>query len=99
MKFKVAETKDYLIRYEDFQGLTFIHCDLKSPWSKTVKEKLKQDFEQLKRLHGGHIFALHEPEDTKHQKFLSMFGFEYVQDILTLDGQLKQVFVTGKHYG
>ncbi|MBB3910154.1 hypothetical protein [Sphingomonas desiccabilis] len=56
---------------------TFIHCDVHHPWSGRVKRQLAADFEALKALHGGPLYALHERGDTKHSKFLAMFGFRW----------------------
>lgn len=56
---------------------TFIHCELHVPWSPRVKQALAADFATLKSLHGGPIYALHDPSDIKHHKFLSMFGFKW----------------------
>ena len=64
-----------------------------------MKQELQRDFEILKALHGGLIFAFHEINDTKHEKFLRMFGFTYVEDVIGLDGVQRQLFVTGNNYG
>jgi hypothetical protein len=98
-KVKVSESVNYLIEYEEFNGLTFIHCTIKTQWSKFVKYELQRDFDILLTLHGGVLFALHDPNDTKHQKFLEMFGFKLFGDGTNIDGQHRQVFVTGNYYG
>jgi hypothetical protein len=56
---------------------TFIHCDVHGRWTPEVKRRLAADFETLKGLHGGPFYALHEPGDRKHTKFLAMFGFRW----------------------
>jgi hypothetical protein len=58
-------------------GHTFIHCDVHGRWTRCTKKQLAADFDALKALHGGPFFALHEPGDTKHSKFLAMFGFRW----------------------
>ncbi len=55
---------------------TFIHCDVRK-WSPRVKRQLAEDFETLKSLHGGPLYALHDPTDHKHHKFLTMYGFKW----------------------
>ena len=55
---------------------TFIHCDVHGRWSPRVKRELIADWATLKQLHGGPLYALHDPGDSKHAKFLAMFGFE-----------------------
>lgn len=57
--------------------MTFVHCEVKL-WSPSVHKKLTEDWGLLKRLHGGTLFALHSPGDRKHEKFLNLFGFEFV---------------------
>jgi hypothetical protein len=39
------------------------------------------------------VFAIHEMGDKKHAKFLGLFGFEFLQDFVGLDGQHRQIFV------
>lgn len=56
---------------------TFIHCDVHGRWSPRAKRELIADWSTLLRLHGGPIYALHEPGDRKHSKFLAMFGFRW----------------------
>lgn len=56
---------------------TFIHCDIHGRWSSRTKRDLADDFATLKGLHGGPIYALHDPSDHKHHKFLAMFGFKW----------------------
>lgn len=38
MKFPVIDTEDFVIHLEPYDGNTFIHCDVKSKWTKTVKK-------------------------------------------------------------
>ena len=56
---------------------TFIHCDVHGRWSPRIKRELARDWDALKQLHGGPLYALHEPGDRKHAKFLNMFGFRW----------------------
>lgn len=56
---------------------TFIHCDVHTRWTQSVKAALSRDFATLRTLHGGPLYALHQPGDAKHSKFLSMFGFKF----------------------
>jgi hypothetical protein len=57
---------------------TFIHCDVRVPWTRGVKQQLAADWAVLKGLHGGPLFALHDPVDRKHHTFLKLFGFRKV---------------------
>jgi hypothetical protein len=62
-------------------------------WSKTVKNQLKIDFDKLFKFYKKDIYAIHEIGDTKHEKFISIFGFEYLKDFVGLDGKARQMFV------
>lgn len=78
---------DYIVFFERFQGLTFVHCTVRR-WTKSVRASLKHDFTHLCALHDQPIFAVHEIGDTKHEKFLALFGFRF----LSRDGK-RAVFV------
>jgi hypothetical protein len=62
-------------------------------WSKTVKKQLKIDFDKLFKFYKNDIYAIHEVGDTKHEKFVKVFGFEYFKDFVGMDGKLRQMFV------
>jgi len=80
MKLPIIERPEYTVFFEPVPYkdhiLTFIHCDIRSKWSKSVKERLKRDFEVLTELRESPIFALHTIGDHKHLKFISLFGFK-----------------------
>jgi len=62
-------------------------------WSKTVKKQLKIDLDKLFKFYKKDIYAIHEIGDAKHEKFVSIFGFEYLKDFVGLDGNARQFFV------
>jgi len=94
MRCKVIESPDYLVEFEEWNGLTFVHCTVHR-WSKTIKQQLQYEFNILRILRGAPIYALHEIDDPKHRKFLSLFNFEFLQDVEGHDGVTRQVFITG----
>lgn len=93
MKYPVVETEDFTIYLEDVDGYIFIHCDVFSKWSKEVKKKLQWWFNRLTETHNKELFALHSPEDTKHEKFLKMFGFEYLRSIVGTDDNNYDIYI------
>jgi hypothetical protein len=93
MKTPVVSTKEYIIYLEEDQGFTFIHCDVLVSWSKKVKRHLKQSFDNLTKKVSKVLYALHEPNDKKHEKFLKMFGFTYLKHIIGLDGKGYDIYV------
>ena len=78
-KVPVVVRPEYTILYERVPGVTFVHCEVRKGWTKEVKARLKEDWRTLCSLISPEpIYALHDPEDLKHEKFLKMFGFEFV---------------------
>lgn len=54
----------------------FVHCDVKR-WTPSVKRALSRDFNLLISLIDMPLFAMHTNGDTKHLKFLTLFGFKH----------------------
>lgn len=98
-KITVADSPHYTIYYDEHHGLTFIHCEVKTTWTKTIKQQLLKEFNILKTLRGSPLYAIHEIGDNTHLKFLKLFGFTFVQDVIGTDGVNRQVYVTGNNYG
>lgn len=73
---------------------TFVHCDVKARWSPSVARRLKADWETLKGLHGGPIYALHPVGDRKHLKFLTQFGLRFVISYPDARGKPTELFST-----
>lgn len=93
MKIPVIRTKDFILYLEEFQGLTFIHCDVLTKWTKEVKKSLQQWFDVLTKEYGKELYALHSPDDKKHEKFLKLFSFDYVNSIEGTDKNIYDVYV------
>lgn len=91
MKTPVIRRKDYTVYFENHEGNTFIHCDCHR-WNKTVKQNLIKDFDVLCSLQEVSIYALHDIGDSKHLKFLTMFGFEWLCDVTCIDDVVRQIF-------
>jgi len=82
VKVPVVRRWCYYIYFEHVQpNATFIHCELRTKWSKQVKRELQDGWHLLRLCHRGPIHALHDPSDHKHKKFLEMFGFKYQRDL------------------
>lgn len=89
MKTPVVVRDDYTLYLEDYNGFWFIHCDCQR-WTKTVK---KQMFEDLIAVQKDDFYALHEIGDVKHEKFLKLFGFEFLEDFVGADNKPRQTYV------
>jgi len=92
LKVEVIKTKNYVVYFEDDCGFTFIHCDCMR-WNKSVKRQLKVDFDELFKFYKKDIYAIHEVGDAKHEKFVRIFGFDYLKDFVGMDGKARQMFV------
>ena len=92
MKTPVITSKDYKVYLEYSFNMSFIHCDCYS-WSKEIKLSLLRDFNMLLSIHRQPVYAIHEMNDEKHKKFLSLFKFEYFADFKGNDGITRQLFV------
>jgi hypothetical protein len=83
----VIERPDWTIFIEKYGGYSFIHCDVHKPWTAERARRLEEDTQALVKANGAPIFALHDPGDTKHLKFLTKYRFQYVSNVPRLDGK------------
>jgi hypothetical protein len=58
-----------------------------------VKKDLLGDLRKLFEIHRSEIYAIHEIDDVKHEKFLGIVGFKYLKDFVGSDAKLRQIFV------
>jgi hypothetical protein len=79
-KVPVYRDSDILLRYEEHIYGTFIHCDV-TKWSPQVKRKLLRVLDVLFSFHGGPVYALHDSNDRKHEKFLKLCGFRQLKSL------------------
>jgi hypothetical protein len=93
MKVPVLNTDDFVLYLEEVNNITFIHCDVLARWSKEIKNKLQIAFQLLTQEYGKELYALHTPADKKHEKFLKMFDFSYLQSIKGDDGNDYDVYI------
>lgn len=91
-KVPVYQDNDFVLKYEEHEQGTFIHCDVFN-WNKTVKSKLANVWGVLSNFHGGPIYALHDIHDRKHEKFLIMFGFSVLRPL----PDNKEIWIWSKH--
>lgn len=96
MKQPVITTNDYIVYLEFAFKRTFIHCDC-FKWNKKVKKQLTEDFNKLCSVRKEPIFAIHEINDKKHFKFITMMGFTHFMDFTGADNKMRQLFVRNYH--
>lgn len=83
---------DYVVSFERYNDMTWIHCQV-TKWTSHVRRNLSKDFESLVYLHDDPIYAIHEIGDSKHEKFLALFKFQYLQPIMGEDGIERHVYL------
>ena len=93
MKVPVLDTDDFVLYIEKVGDNSFIHCDVVAKWSKTVKRNLQLAFNLLTQEYGKELYALHTPGDKKHEKFLKMFNFSYLQSLTGKDGKDYDIYI------
>jgi hypothetical protein len=93
LKIPVLDTDDFVLYLEEVGENSFIHCDVLSKWNKITKQRLKLAFNLLTQEYGKELYALHTPADKKHEKFLKMFDFSYLQSIKGNDGNDYDVYL------
>ena len=87
----------YVVSFERYDNITWVHCDVLK-WTSGVRRALSQDFDKLVYLHDDPIYAVHEIGDKKHEKFLDLFKFKYVQNSVGTDGIERQIYIRSKSW-
>ena len=93
MKTPVIETDDFIAYYEQYEEHTFLHCDVYR-YNRTVKRDLNQGLKLLLLIRVTPLFAIHDQEDIKHLKFLTMLGFDYLTTVSCQDKKLRDIYIT-----
>lgn len=92
MKTPVIYAMNYTIYLENYVGNSFIHCDCYK-WTKAIKLAMLQDVDTLLQIHRKPLLAIHEIDDKKHLKFLSLLGFSYHSNFEGMDNTMRQLYV------
>ena len=92
MKTPVIETDDFIAYYDQYEEHTFLHCDVYR-YNKAVKRDLNQGLKLLLLIRATPLFAIHDQEDIKHLKFLTMLDFEYLTTIKCKDEKNRDVYI------
>lgn len=86
----VIRRADYCVSIEQFDDTTLLHCVVRK-WTTRVFRELREDFETLRRLHGGPFFVV-DTDDPKLPKFLAKFGFIPHARCLDIDGNPRTMY-------
>lgn len=96
IRIPVIQTSQYTVylqslRINDLE-YTFVHCDVMESTVVSLRN-LRMDWNTFVDLHNGPLLALSEHDDEKHQHFLELFDFTYLQDLLGDDEVLRKLYV------
>ena len=92
MKTPVFTLPEATVYLEEFAGLTWGHCDV-TKWTPGVAKALRRAWFCIVESHGGPIYALHTPGDSKHAKWCELFGFKFFIKSMCDDGNTREVWV------
>jgi hypothetical protein len=92
MKVPVMQTRDFDVFYELHDGHTWIHCDVRR-YNKSVRNELIVALKLLMAIRETALYAVHEIDDKKHQKFITKLGFKYLQSNLCTDGKQRDIYI------
>jgi hypothetical protein len=90
MKTPVLIREEYTVYFEQYEGFTWGHCDIRQ-WTPGIAKKLKAEWDVLRSSHEGPIFAIHDIGDEKHLKWCRMFGFRYANTFKGDDGITREL--------
>lgn len=96
IRIPVIQTQNYTVYFQAIRindlEYTFVHCDVRE-WSLQVLRSLRSDWNCLLDLHNAPLLAISEEGDEKHQKFLELFGFKYLQQLTGEDNILRNLYI------
>jgi len=98
VKIPVITTDYYIIYTEDVNGLLFVHMDVLK-WTKSIKKKFVKDWNDWARKQKQPIYAMPFIDDEKMGKFVSMIGFELLENHKCLDGITRKLYLWRENYG
>ena len=85
--------EDASFEYEVSGLEVLVHCDV-NKWNKVIKHQLAVDSYNFFSKQDKPIIAVHDKEDKKHFKFITMMGFyPCLDEILIEDGSKNMMFI------
>lgn len=92
----MCDTDYVFCEFEDYNGLTFIHVDLKKEWTREAKKQVQNEWELILKNHTNDVNALIRVDDKKLRKFAELYGFEWTQTVEGEDREQYDVYVWRK---
>lgn len=98
-KYPIADTVDYTVYIEPFDGLLWYHCDIHR-WTASVKKKFITHNNKLLDSFCCNIYALNENDGgEKRGKWGTIVGFRKAGMIQTSDGEEHELYVRVYYHG
>lgn len=91
MRARVIERDNYTVWFDQYEDQTFLHCEVYR-YNKTVKFELINYLKFLLRIRQSPLYAIHERDDPKHLKFLTMLGFKYLETRVTATNKVIEIY-------
>lgn len=96
IRIPIIQTEHYTVYFQSIRinelEYTFVHCEVRE-WGLQVLKSLRSDWNTLVDLHNGPLLALNEVGDEKHQHFLELFEFTFLQEITGEDGVVRNLYI------
>ncbi|WP_424140018.1 hypothetical protein [Roseomonas chloroacetimidivorans] len=90
----VLQKPEYTMYLEQACGMTFAHCNVLVPWTKTLKPQFIADVQRVKDNHGGDIRIVVPEGDRKLAKFIGMIGFHYEETHTDAQGLNTHIYIS-----
>ena len=92
----IIQTKQYRVLLQSLNindaQYTFVHCDILEHSVSAIRN-LQMDWSTFVDLHNAPLLALSELGDEKHQHFLELFHFKYLQDLKGSDDVTRKLYI------
>lgn len=82
---------EYVVRYEQAQGNTYVHVEVVGKWTHRVARQFRNDVDAAHRLLGRPVFALFSPE-ANNAHFLKAHGFLQCGEVRDIKGRTVPIY-------
>jgi hypothetical protein len=93
----VVHRATHRISLERVCGVTFGHCTVVVPWTRSVASAVRRDVGLILGLHGGPLFAMTDDPEPRAQrrfaKFCRVIGFHFHVMVRCTDGVERPVYI------
>jgi hypothetical protein len=89
---------EYLWELDEYCGpndeqMLFAHIKILRITPSLLK-RMRETYRQFRHYVQAPLFAVGETDDDKWERFISYFGFKYLQDVICVNGEKRRLFVS-----